>query len=95
MPLTVVDCKGIPARRERIEAAVEPAGQRDLTGFPNPPHPSLRIMLHWKHGSVQDHPALEKPEREGSIRQVVLSTKSGGKMRIPGSLGLRGQRHES
>ena len=29
MPLTVFDCKGIPAaRRERIEAAVEAAGQR-------------------------------------------------------------------
>ena len=79
MPLTVFDCKGIPAtRRERIEAAVVAAGRRLTRPFEgwiaaDPCREGIRVLLTGPRGFERTltFPLDEAP---ASITQRVRET---------------------
>jgi len=78
VPLTVFDCKGIPAtRRERMEAAVV-AGGRAVTGpyeawLSAAPGGRVKVLLTGPFG-FQRHVAFEQAEEPGVITDLVRRT---------------------
>ena len=103
MPLTVFDCKGIPAtRRERIEAAVEAAGKSQIEPYEawisaDPFRGGVRVSIMGPHGFQTDGQSRRRRRSGGDPR--ARSGDAGGRvapaLRGAGRWSERGKRCRS